>query len=450
MFKWLKKIRAPELKSSATESVLRQVILGGGATWTPTNYMALATEGYCKNVIAYKCINSIANSVADIPIIISINGTEIEDLDDTTDKIARRIYRPNDKQTYKTFMQSAVSHRLISGSTYIHMVKGAITGDIMQLELLRPDRVTILVDGKFIPYAYQYIINGAMYTYPIDQLTNLSDVLQIKTFNPINDLYGLSPMSAAAMSIDQHNESSAWNKSLLENYSRQSGILTLKDRNDNAPALSREQLKDLSDLVHDKMSGPNNAGKVPIINYDMQFQPLSLSPVDMDWLNGKTSAARDICLAFGYPAMLLGFPEGSTYNNVAEAKLALYEETVIPLAQMILCEMSNWLSLMTKKNIEIELDLDKVSALTPRRQVARENARLDVAGGIITINEARKEMDYEPLPGGDEILVPAGKLPLDFDITQMDQPKYQAWLESEGFTPELANKYATLAFTKAK
>lgn len=437
-------------RKSGIAGSLRQLLIQGDVSWTETNnYQALAREGYIKNVIANKCVSSIANAVADIPLIIKINNKDINLDKAASNKLVQKILRPNDKESYKTFMQNAVCYRLISGNTYFHIIKGVVSNDLVGLELFRPDRVSIELDNMQRPKDFVYSVNGALYRYPIDPLTNLSDVLQIKTFHPLDDLYGLSQISTAAMSIDQHNESSKWNKSMLQNYSRLSGILTLNDRNDNAATLSVEQMSDLSDLVHDKMSGAANAGRVPIINYDMKFQPLSLSPVDMDWLNGRSAIARDICLAFNYPSILLGYPESSTYNNVSEAKLALYEETVIPLANAMLSELSRWLSLHLNVMIELKPDVDKVSALLPRRQIARQNARDDMNAGLITTNEARAEINYPRVNGGDELLVPAGKLPLNFDISQMDQPKYQAWLETEcGFTKELAEKYATLAYTK--
>ena len=50
-------------------------------------------------------------------------------------------------------------------------------------------------------------------------------------------------------------------------------------------------------------------------------------------LNAKNISARDIALCFGVPAQLVGIPDAQTYANVQEARLALYEKTIIPLAE---------------------------------------------------------------------------------------------------------------------
>lgn len=427
MFKWLKKFT--DLTSITTPDAQIRGYGYQGATWTPNQYDRLSYEGYCRNVIAYHCISEIATSAADIPIIIKIDGEEIEDdgatSNSTYSPIVNLINRPNPKQSYKPFMVEAISHRLISGSTYIHLLKSEIRTNIPQeLTLLRPDRVFIEISSIGIPYRYRYTIYGHTYFYDIDPNSIIGEVLQIKCFHPLDDLYGFGDLSAASMAIDQFNESSKWNKQLLQNASKPAGILSLKDRADNAPILTPQQQQNLSRQVNEKFSGIENSGKIITLNYDMQWQSLSFSPIDMDWLNGKNSNAREICLAFGYPSFLLGLPDSnSTYNNVEQAYLALYEKTIIPTLNSILSEMSYWLSETLNMNLELCPDLDRVSALAPRREMARNNARLDLAAGIITTNEAREEIDYEPLdiPEADQIFVAAGKLPLDFNTESLNK-----------------------------
>jgi phage portal protein BeeE len=50
---------------------------------------------------------------------------------------------------------------------------------------------------------------------------------------------------------------------------------------------------------------------------------MGLSPKDMDFVEAKNGAARDIALAFGVPPMLLGIPGDNTYANYQEANRAL-------------------------------------------------------------------------------------------------------------------------------
>lgn len=438
MFNWLKR------KSTTTLTVqqLAQFLGLANATWNTKDYRSYAREGYIKNIVVYHCISSIAKGLSNIPYVVQINGKQVE-----KHPIVSLLKRPNSKQSYNSFMRWIVMYRLISGNNYI-LGNIVSTGRVMELTNLRPDRVTIKTNGYEEPVAFEYLINGNIYTYLIDSMTDDSEILHLKEPNPLCDLYGLSPIQAAAMGIDQHNESGEWNKKLLENSARPPGILAMKDKGDTAPNLKPEQLKQISEDLHDKFSGYKNAGKIPVINFDMEWRAMGMSPADMEWINAKNTTSRDICLAFGYPALLLGMPEGATFSNVSEAKLSLYEDTIVPLMQDILSELSHYLSIKTKTEINIVPDLDQVSALSPRRETIRKNARDDMTAGVITPNEAREEIGYDAVPGGDDLLVPAGKLPINFDVGvgSLNKSDYQLWLKSLGFSDNTAKEMALIAY----
>ena len=67
----------------------------------------------------------------------------------------------------------------------------------------------------------------------------------------------------------------------------------------------------------------------------LDWKPIALSPKDMDFIEAKNGAAREIALAFGVPPMLLGIPGDNTYANLPEANRALWRQTVIPLVRRV-------------------------------------------------------------------------------------------------------------------
>jgi hypothetical protein len=66
--------------------------------------------------------------------------------------------------------------------------------------------------------------------------------------------------------------------------------------------------------------------------------------------------------------------------------------------------------------------------------------------GLITPNEAREEIGYDPLDGGDQLLVPAGKLPLNFDVNEFDKSVYERWLKSNGFSDQFIKEMSDKAY----
>ncbi len=95
--------------------------------------------------------------------------------------------------------------------------------------------------------------------------------------------------------------------------------------------------------------------------------------------------------------------EAPTYNNVKEAKLELYEQTILPEAENIKTELNHWL--MPKfGDYTLDYDKDSISALQPRRD---EKWKQVQDADFLTINEKREALGFEHVDGGDEILVPA-------------------------------------------
>jgi HK97 family phage portal protein len=93
---------------------------------------------------------------------------------------------------------------------------------------------------------------------------------------------------------------------------------------------------------------------------------MSLSPSDMDFVEAKNGAAREIALAFGVPPQLLGIPGDNTYANYREANLAFWRQTVLPLVRKTASALSAWLA-PAFDGATIELDAANIDALSADR-----------------------------------------------------------------------------------
>ncbi|MDE5057785.1 phage portal protein [Wolbachia endosymbiont of Drosophila bocki] len=250
-------------------------------------------------------------------------------------------------------------------------------------------------------YIYRYTINNNSYDFKVDKLTGCSAVLHLKTFNPLNDWYGLSPIEAAAYSIDQHNQAGAWNQAMLQNGARPSGAIVVKSAKDGSGGnLSQEQYQRLKAQINDHYSGSINAGRPILLEGGLEWKEMSLSPRDMDFIESKHSSARDIALAFGVPPQLLGIPGDNTYSNLVEAHLSLWGQTVLPTLENIICHLNSWLIPRFGEDLCLSYDKDAIEILMEKRQKLWkyvENA------SFMTLNEKREAFGLPPLPGGDEL-----------------------------------------------
>ena len=390
-------------------------------------YADLAKEGYLKNAIVYRCVNEISKGASAVPFRVKAGDQILEN-----HPVIDLLDRPNPLQSYSEFFGSLFGYLLLSGNAYI-LKAGADNGAPRELHQLRPDRIVIKGGGQPIPSRYEYRVNGKVENvYDVDADNGFSELKHVKLWNPLDDYYGCSPLSAAAVDVDQHNMSSKHNVNLLMNGARPSGAVIFKPKDDagfpvNLTESQRQQL--LTD-VNNRFSGSNNAGRPLLLEGDFDWREMGMSPKDMDFLNLKHMSASDIAMCFGVPNQLVGVPDSQTYSNVAEARLALYEETIIPHLRKIQSDLNEWLMPMFDERLELEFDIDAIPALSERRRKIYENVVSAVNAGIMSRNEARAAVGLEPKDGADDLLVPATLFPLgDESVPEPPKPVQEADME---------------------
>ena len=381
-------------------------------------YDDLATDGYSENAIVYRCINEISNNASRVKMMLFRGDQEVDN-----HPLLDLLYNPSPTMSQVEWFQALYSYLLISGNNYILSVGGDNTPPT-ELYNLRPDRMKIRSGTRAMPVAYDYMLKGQIVeSYDVDQATGASKVKHIKLFNPLDDYYGMSPMQASSVDIDQHNLANKHNVNLLQNGARPSGavIFNPKDETGGNVQLSDVQRNQLMNDVNQRFSGTGNAGKPMLLEGDFEWKEMGLSPKDMDFIQLKNMSAKDIALVYGVPSQLIGIPDSQTYSNFAEAKLALYNETIIPLLDRIQGDLNEWLvPMFNEQGLELRYDIDSIPAMAEQRKRVFESVSAGVKEGILTRNEAREQLGYEPIEGADSLLVSANLMPLNLadDMTE--------------------------------
>lgn len=394
-----------EKKSSRTASALSSATVGGAPVWSPRNYTNFSKEAYQRNIVAFRCIEMVSSAVASIPWRLSKKNSNGKAEILTNHPLLDLLARPNPHQDRSEFLKELIGFYLIAGNTFVEAVAPKNRPPV-ELWIKRPDRMKV-VPGKKGISAYEWENGGQKVRWPVDQLTGNSQIRHIRTFNPLNDWYGMSPVEAAAYNIDQHNETDVWNMGLLKNSAAPSGAI------ETDMAVGAEELKRLRGEWNKRNSGGENAGSVVFLTNGLKWKGLSFSPRDMLLIQSKSFSARFICLAFGVPPFLIGLPEGATFTNFGEARLALWDETIIPLAKHVLQEFSNWLlPHFGDASLELLLNLDDMPALEMRRASKWKRVLNAVQAGVLTPNDARKELGYGTVDGGDVLMLPLNAQPV--------------------------------------
>jgi HK97 family phage portal protein len=299
------------------------------------------------------------------------------------------VARPGPDQTSTDLFEAFYGYLLVSGNAYAEALISE--GQVRELYVLRPDRMKVVPGSDGWPEAYEYTAGGRTVRFAQVAGGVVRPILHVRLFHPANDYYGMSPIEAAAAAIDVHNEAAKWNKALLDNAARPSGALVYAAREGH---LTGEQYERLKGELEGGFQGAKNAGRPLLLEGGLDWKQMSLTPKDMDFIEAKNAAAREIALAMGVPPMLLGIPGDNTYSNYQEANRSFWRQSVLPLVNRTAKAISAWLAPAFGGGLELRPDLDQIEALTAEREALW--ARLE-RSSFLTRNEKRAAVGYGPI-----------------------------------------------------
>ena len=318
-------------------------------TYESFEYTSAVRQSFLTNPIAQRAVRLVAEGIAQAPL---------------SHSDARLITLVTATSAGQPLIETLTAHLLLHGNAYVQIVKDA-GGQPIELYALRPDRVQVIADDTGWPCAIDYTVGAQKRRIPFEDEDGWPGIIQVKAMHPLEDHYGASALAAAHQAVKIHNAASAWNRALLENAARPSGALVY-DTGDGA-ALTTDQFERLKSELTAAFSGAQNAGRPMLLDGGLKWQKMALSPADMDFATLKSTAAREVALAFGVPPMLLGLPGDNTYSNYREANKALWRLTLLPLASKLFAALLEGLAPWFP-DAGLAVDLDQVPALSEDRE----------------------------------------------------------------------------------
>ena len=377
---------------------------GVGNAFKKANYTELVEEGYKKSRDVYCCVTKIARRASNIPYIVYStrpNGEIVEELSTTFQDVMKE---PNPTTRNSMFIEEAVTQLLIAGNIFIYGIR--IGGAIREVHCLRPDRITVeyTADRKEIAYYVYKDENND------DMEIDVEDMLHIKYYNPLNeeDVLGLSPLQVGMVSARSSNAGKKWNYNFLYNNATPPGVLYLNDDK----KFGDNQKKEIMKKFYNRYAGISNAGVPIVLQGNWKYEKMMVSARDMQYAELLKLSAIDIYSIYAMPPELVGYPEHKTYNNVKEAKKAMITDAVEPPMMKILNEILDWIH--AGEDLNVKMDRSQVPEMQEDRDAVYKRSLEAFTKGILTRNEARKEIGYGVTTDkGEEFYMPQNILPIN-------------------------------------
>lgn len=404
MVDFLGKIRSALSGRKATEPPpAASLIVPGLATWPAWDFQGYALEGYAGNPYAFRAVSQVAQAAAGIPLLVyrrTTRGGETGWIEDQGHDLQALLDRPNPLQGRAEWIEEMVANYLLAGDAFALAVGPGPNAPPRELWTLQPDLVSVRARARVGEIsAFEYGTAGKTTVYTPEE------VLWLRAYNPTDRLSGLAPGKAAARSIDTNNAALKFNKAILENGGFAGTVL------ETADSVPDEQIRRLREQFEGRHGGASRAGKTLLLEGGLKASKVGLGPEEMAVKDLLASTAREIALVYGVPPELIGDGSQKTFSNFREARAALYTETVLPLLDRFLGALNRFLApkFGTGRDLVVDYDADQIEAL--KDEAEQRYARLEAATFLST-NEKRAAAGYSPVDGGDEVLVPAGKVPL--------------------------------------
>lgn len=341
----------------------------------------------------WACINLYARTFASMPLRVYrvADGGRVEDRDHWFAKLMRG--KPNQYQTRFEFWEHQIANLVLHGNMYAK--KGVRAGRIISLLPLNPLQVeTRLVGGKVV------------HLYSQDGNTDALAADSVWHARMNGDLIvGRSPLQFGRNAIGIAQAAEQVVAKLYTNGGKRSGVLSF-DR-----LLSPEQRAQIRANFESLTTGTDD--RLLVLEMGAKFDPISMSPQDIELLASRIYNNDDIARLFGVPSILINQNEGSTTlgSSTGEIISSFYKTGLAPVAEAVECSLTTHLwSEEDRETHEVEFDFDNFLRASQKERYETYNK--GIASGVLMPNEARA-MEWLPAAeGGDQLLIQGAMVPV--------------------------------------
>lgn len=186
---------------------------------------------------------------------------------------------------------------------------------------VHPSNVYVRRDNDNGDLIYGYHVGTA--AAPIFELPS-SDVVHFKSYNPENQIRGLSRLEALRPTITNEDATRRAQASVWTNGARPSVVL--QSPKELSPGAT-ERLRSNWSSLH---SGVDRWGKAAVLEEGITAQVIQLTAEEMQYIEGRKLSREEACGRYDVPPPVVHILDHATFSNITEQMRSMYRDTMAP------------------------------------------------------------------------------------------------------------------------
>lgn len=351
-----------------------------------TSEAEVSEEDLLKIPTAQACLEVISSTVAQLPIYLYKEDDKGE-ITRVHGDYRERILNDevNEFETAFNFKKFAVQQYLLHGASYTYVEKNA--NEIVALHRLKTNSMTI--DKK---YKNGFILSHVDYMYSGE--TGSAKIKEIDLLKVLRDskdgITGEGILKNGKKVINTINGESDYLENIYRNGAMPLGVLKTQGR------LSKPTIESLRQSWQNLYSGIRNAGKTVLLEEGLDYQALSLNPNDLQLKDNKKDHRSEICKLFNLPESLVN-ADANKYASIEQNNIHFLQYSISPILSAFESAFNRVLLLEDEKEDGYFFKFDEGQVLRMTQKEKYETIRIGLDAGIISMNEARYELNMKTL-----------------------------------------------------
>lgn len=340
----------------------------------------------------YIAVMAIAKEVASIDLVLyQRRGKKVEQVEEH--QALDVLDRVNGFQTKFDFLEATQAYLELVGETFWYKSRVSENKPPTELWILRPDWVKILPPKNETDF-----IGGYSYKVPGSSKSDdyaVKDIVHFKYFNPKNPYRGMGPLQAASYAYDTDLFSARWNRNFFYNNAMPSTVLETEQ------SLKEKEIKRIKAEFRNQFGGVDKAHKFAILTGGLKLNTnLTQTIKDMQFLEQRKFSRDEIFTIFQVPKTIVTITEDVNLANAKEGRAVFLENVIKP-------KMTKLVAFLNEFYLPDWGDDLYFGYRDPTPNDTETSIKISKEGAdVLTVNERRGLLGYEPIREGDVIRVP--------------------------------------------